>query len=338
MEGEFYEALETDTAFSVLEEILEVMLLRHELKEELRPLVEQRLLSEEPDDIVRNNWDILLQKFGELIQRKRNRILERLNEIQQKLGDIKLEDIEKSLEKIRRKQGGLIEELRRAEEDLENILGNWKELVRVGMMRLKQMKLELELKRLEDLKKDIQEGPTIDVKKLRRKRRNLRKKLRRLEEDLKDIERKIGFRSDIAFRSIKDCNELNIGGIEDLLRFLIGEDKYRLVEPYLKKRNHLIKEMTKLREEEKELESQKNLLENLLSKKEDLLEELKKIKLIEGNEDKIREFIKDLIREMRKEKERKEKEISYKPNYDKPKKPKLYDQIDLIRLEEDILS
>jgi len=335
MEGEFYEALETDSAFSVLEEILEVMLLRHELKEELRPLVEQRLLSEEPDDIVRNNWDILLQKFGELIQRKRNRILERLNEIQQKLGDIKLEDIEKSLEKIRRKQGGLIEELRRAEEDLENILGNWKELVRVGMMRLKQMKLELELKRLEE---NTQGRPTSEVKKLRRKRRNLRKKLRRLEEDLKDIERKIGFRSDVAFRSIKDCNELNIGGIEDLLRFLIGEDKYRLVEPYLKKRNHLIKEMTKLREEEKELESQKNLLENLLSKKEDLLEELKKIKLIEGNEDKIREFIKDLIREMRKEKERKEKEISYKPNYDKPKKPKLYDPIDIIRLKEDIQS
>ena len=335
MEGEFYEALETDSAFSVLEEILEVMLLRHELKEELRPLVEQRLLSEEPDDIVRNNWDILLQKFGELIQRKRNRILERLNEIQQKLGDIKLEDIEKSLEKIRRKQGGLIEELRRAEEDLENILGNWKELVRVGMMRLKQMKLELELKRLEE---NTQGRPTSEVKKLRRKRRNLRKKLRRLEEDLKDIERKIGFRSDVAFRSIKDCNELNIGGIEDLLRFLIGEENYRLVEPYLKKRNHLIKEMTKLREEEKELESKrKNLFKNL-SKKEDLLRELKKIKLIEGNEDKIREFIKDLIREMRKEKERKEKEISYKPNYDKPKKPKLYDQIDLIRLEEDILS
>jgi len=335
MEGKFYEALETDSAFSVLEEILEVMLLRHELKEELRPLVEQRLLSEEPDDIVRNNWDILLQKFGELIQRKRNRILERLNEIQQKLGDIKLEDIEKSLEKIRRKQGGLIEELRRAEEDLENILGNWKELVRVGMMRLKQMKLELELKRLEE---NTQGRPTSEVKKLRRKRRRLRKEIRRLEEDLKNIEKKIEFRSDVAFRSIKDCNELNIGGIEDLLRFLIGEDKYRLVEPYLKKRNHLIKEMTKLREEEKELESQKNLLENLLSKKEDLLEEPKKIKLIEGNEDKIREFIKDLIREMRKEKERKEKEISYKPNYDKPKKPKLYDPIDIIRLKEDIQS
>jgi len=335
MEGEFYEALETDSAFSVLEEILEVMLLRHELKEELRPLVEQRLLSEEPDDIVRNNWDILLQKFGELIQRKRNRILERLNEIQQKLGDIKLEDIEKSLEKIRRKQGGLIEELRRAEEDLENILGNWKELVRVGMMRLKQMKLELELKRLEE---NTQGRPTSEVKKLRRKRRRLRKEIRRLEEDLKNIEKKIEFRSDVAFRSIKDCNELNIGGIDDLIRFLIGEDKYRLVEPYLKKRNHLIKEMTKLREEEKELESQKNLLENLLSKKEDLLEEPKKIKLIEGNEDKIREFIKDLIREMRKEKERKEKEISYKPNYDKPKKPKLYDPIDIIRLKEDIQS
>ena len=335
MEGKFYEALETDSAFSVLEEILEVMLLRHELKEELRPLVEQRLLSEEPDDIVRNNWDILLQKFGELIQRKRNRILERLNEIQQKLGDIKLEDIEKSLEKIRRKQGGLIEELRRAEEDLENILGNWKELVRVGMMRLKQMKLELELKRLEE---NTQGRPTSEVKKLRRKRRRLRKEIRRLEEDLKNIEKKIEFRSDVAFRSIKDCNELNIGGIDDLIRFLIGEDKYRLVEPYLKKRNHLIKEMTKLREEEKELESQKNLLENLLSKKEDLLEEPKKIKLIEGNEDKIREFIKDLIREMRKEKERKEKEISYKPNYDKPKKPKLYDPIDIIRLKEDIQS
>ena len=334
MEGEFYEALE-NIVFFVLKDP-EGLLLRYESKES-RSLVEHsflifpwefwriRVLSEKPDDIV-------IQKFEELIQRKKNKIQRKLNEIQQKLRDIKLEDIEKSLEKIRRKQGGLIEELRRAEEDLENILGNWKELVRVGMMRLKQMKLELELKRLEE---NTQGRPTSEVKKLRRKRRRLRKEIRRLEEDLKNIEKKIEFRSEVAFRSIKDCNELNIGGIDDLIRFLIGEDKYRLVEPYLKKRNHLIKEMTKLREEEKELESQKNLLENLLSKKEDLLEELKKIKLIEGNEDKIREFIKDLIREMRKEKERKEKEISYKPNYDKPK---LYDPIDLIRLEEDILS
>ena len=95
------------------------------------------------------------------------------------------------------------------------------------------------------------------------------------------------------------------------------------MEPYLKK----LKERTKLRDKEKELESQKNLLENLLSKKEDLLEELKKIKLIEAqsNEDKIREFIKNIIREMRRE-----KVISYKP--------KLYDQEDLRRYREDLRS
>ena len=361
-----------------LREALEI--LRDELKEELTFLVGRRVLFEEPDDIVRNNWDKLLQKFEEVIQRKKNRIQGRLNEIQQKLEDIKLEDIEKSLEKIRKKQRQLKEELRISEEVLEIIFRSEKELLEEAeMIRIKQMKIEQELKRLEMLEKDLKEkhirGRPVseferifqgrlmsEVEKLRRKERELREEFRRLEEDLRNIERKEEYRSAVAFRFIKYIKNnyisevddlirglyrepylkkfrgfikywtiikcrLNIGEIDDplsyLIRSFVGEDKNRFVEPYLKK----LKEMTKLRDKEKELESQKNLLENLLSKKEDLLEELKKIKLIEAqsNEDKIREFIKNIIREMRRD-----KVISYKP--------KLYDQEDLRRYRKDLRS
>jgi len=300
--------------------------LRHELKKEFEPLVEGRLLSEGPDDIVRNNWHKLLQKFEEVIQREKNRIQQRLNEIQQKLGDIKLEDIEKSLEKIRKKQRELKEELRRSEEALENILGKGELIREAGEIEFKKMKLEQELERLE--KDYIQGGSMSEVEKIEKKQRELREELKGLEEDLKNIERSKEYNSELAFRFIKEyllINENIIVGdfIDGFIRYLIGEDKYRLVEPYLKK----LKERTKLRREEKELElKRENLLENL-PKKEALLEELKKIKLIEAqSEDKIREFIKDLIGEMRKEKEM----IFYES--------KLYDPEDLFRYGDDLKS
>ena len=353
--------------------------LRHELKEELRPLVEQRLLSEEPDDIVRNNWHKLLQKFEELIQRKKDRIQRRLNEIQQKLGDIKLEDIEKSLEKIRKKQRELKEELRISEEVLEIIFGSEKELL-AEMIRIKkkQMEIERELKIYEMLEKDYIRGRPVseferifqgrlmsEVEELRRKERELREELRRLEEDLRNIERKEEYRSAVAFHFIKYIIKIGyIGEIDDLIRGFIRDDKYRLVEPYLKKfrgfikyfikywtiirlnigeiddplsylirsfvgedKNRFVepylkklKEMTKLRMEEERLTKLRMEEERLESEREKLLEsleelekikkELEKIKFIEArsDEDKIREFIKDIIREMRRE-----KVISYKP-------------------------
>jgi len=307
--------------------------LRHELKKEFEPLVEERLLSEGPDDIVRNNWHKLLQKFEEVIQREKNRIQQRLNEIQRELGDIKLEDIEKSLEKIRKKRRELEEELRASKEVLEIVLGSVMKLQKEAeIIRIKQMEIERELKRLEMLEKDLKKkhirGGSVSefkrifqeilmskVEKLRRNERGLREELGRFEEDLRNIES--------AFRFIKRYRIVIIGENDDLIRGFIGEDKYRLVEPYLKK----LKERTKLRREEKELElKRENLLENL-PKKEALLEELKKIKLIEAqSEDKIREFIKDLIGEMRKEKEM----IFYES--------KLYDPEDLFRYGDDLKS
>ena len=283
MEGEFREALET---------------LRHELKEELKPLVGHRLLSEEPDDIVRNNWDKLLQKFEELIQREKNRIQWRLNEIQQKLGDIKLEDIEKSLEWIRRKQRELKEELRRSDEHLKNILKNILEerglINEIGKITSKQakLKLELELMRLEtDLKKkNIQGGPISEVEKIRRKQRELKEELRRLAEDLNfPIEVFIFF-------------NLCVGVIDGLIRNgLIREGEYRLVEHYLKKCKHLIEEINKTEMEEIALLELKALEKTL-----------EKIKLIEAQIDrnKIQEFIKDLIKEMCQESQERLKKIS----------------------------
>jgi len=307
--------------------------LRHELKKEFEPLVEGRLLSEGPDDIVRNNWHKLLQKFEEVIQREKNRIQQRLNEIQRELGDIKLEDIEKSLEKIRKKRRELEEELRASKEVLEIVLGSVMKLQKEAeIIRIKQMEIERELKRLEMLEKDLKKkhirGGSVSefkrifqeilmskVEKLRRNERGLREELGRFEEDLRNIES--------AFRFIKRYRIVIIGENEDLIRGFIGEDKYRLVEPYLKK----LKERAKLGIEEEELESKKDDLLEKLHRKEFLLEQLKRIELIEArsDEDKIRAFIKDIIREMRRE-----KEISYEP--------KLYDQEDLFRYGEDVLS
>ena len=318
MEGELREALE---------------ILRDELKEELTFLVGRRVLFEEPDDIVRNNWHKLLQKFEEVIQRKKNRIQQRLNEIQRELGDIKLEDIEKSLEKIRKKRRELEEELRASKEVLEIVLGSVMKLQKEAeIIRIKQMEIERELKRLEMLEKDLKKkhirGGSVSefkrifqeilmskVEKLRRNERGLREELGRFEEDLRNIES--------AFRFIKRYRIVIIGENEDLIRGFIGEDKYRLVEPYLKK----LKERAKLGIEEEELESKKDDLLEKLHRKEFLLEQLKRIELIEAqsDEDKIRAFIKDIIREMRRE-----KEISYEP--------KLYDQEDLFRYGEDVLS
>ena len=312
MEGEFREALET---------------LRYELKEELRPLVEHRLLSEKPDDIVRNNWHRLLHKFEELIQRKKNRIQGRLNEIQQiqqKLGDIKLEDIEKSLERIRRKQGELEKELRRSDEHLKNILKNILEerglINEIGKITSKQakLKLELELMRLEgDLKKkNIQGRPMSEVEKIRRKQRELKKELRSLHNLLEDLLEE-DLNKIIAFFPIEEFIFVNrcVGIIDGLIRNgLIREGEYRLVEPYLKKCKHLIEEMTKLGVEENELELKRKNLFEIPFRKKGLLKELKKIKLIEAQSDgnKIREFIKDLIKEMRQEKLN---EIYYEPEY-----------------------
>ena len=125
MEGEFRDAVEKlrrfREALETLRRGLELETLRHELKDELEPLVGGMVLSEKPDDIVRNNWDILLHKFEELIQRKKNKVEGILNEIQQKLGDIKLKDIEKSLEWVKR-------ELENIEKSLKRIRSRKREL------------------------------------------------------------------------------------------------------------------------------------------------------------------------------------------------------------------
>ena len=106
MESEFRDAVEKlrrfREALETLRRGLELETLRRELKDELEPLVGGMILSEKPDDIVIINRQILLHKFEELIQRKKNRVEGILNEIQQKLGDIKLKDIEKSLEWVKR--------------------------------------------------------------------------------------------------------------------------------------------------------------------------------------------------------------------------------------------
>jgi len=299
MEGEFREALGT---------------LRHELKEELKYLVGHRLLSEEPDDIVRNDWDKLLQKFEELIQRKKNRILERLNEIQRKLEEIKLEDILESLREIRRKQRELKEELRRSEEALENILGKGELIKEAGEIEFKKMKLKLELERLEE---DLySRGSISEVEKIKKKQRELREELKRLEEDLKNIEGKEEYNSELAFRFIKGYNIDKIDGfIGGFIEYLIGEDKCRLVEPYLKKRKHLIEEINKTEVEENALERMREKYEFLILELKGLEKTLEKIKLIEAqiNRNKIQEFIKDLIKEMRQEsRERLKKISSYK--------------------------
>jgi len=242
MKSEFWEAVEKlrrfREALETLRRGLKLETLRRELKDELEPLVGGMVLSEKPDDIVRNNWHRLLHKFEELIQRKKNRVERILNEIQQKLGDIKLKDIEKSLEWVKR-------ELENIEESLERI---------------------------------------------RRKKRELKEELRR---SMKKEELFIIWRPKLKIR--------------------IGE---QVIEIPLVRSEYVAEEIKKLEAEEEELELKREKLlgflelEKIPKELEKIKEELEKIKFIEAqsDEDKIREFIKDLIREMRRE-----KVISYKP-------------------------
>jgi len=235
MEGEFQEAVETlrrfREALKTLRRGLKLETLRHELKDELEPLVGDMVLFEKPDDIVRNNWHRILHKFEEFIQRKKNRVEGILNEIQQKLGDIKLEDIEKSLEWVRR-------ELENIEESLERI---------------------------------------------RRKKRELKEELRR---SMKKEELFIIWRPKLKIR--------------------IGE---QVIEIPLVRSEYVAEEIKKLEAEEEELELKREKLlgflelEKIPKELEKIKKELEKIKFIEAQSDRNkREFIKDLIREIRKEK------------------------------------
>ena len=158
MKSEFWEAVEKlrrfREALETLRRGLKLETLRRELKDELEPLVGGMVLSEKPDDIVRNNWDILLHKFEELIQRKKNRVEGILNEIQQKLGDIKLKDIEKSLEWVKRELENIeesLERIRRKKRELKEELRRSmkKDLVRSEYIAKKIKKLEAEKEKLE---------------------------------------------------------------------------------------------------------------------------------------------------------------------------------------------
>ena len=158
MEGEFWEAVEKlrrfREALETLRRGLELETLRRELKDELEPLVGDMILSEKPDDIVIINRQILLHKFEELIQRKKNRVERILNEIQQKLGDIKLKDIEKSLEWVKRELENIeesLERIRRKKRELKEELRRSmkKDLVRSEYIAKKIKKLEAEKEKLE---------------------------------------------------------------------------------------------------------------------------------------------------------------------------------------------
>ena len=163
MEGEFRDAVEKlrrfREALETLRRGLELETLRHELKDELEPLVGGMVLSEKPDDIVRNNWDILLHKFEGLIQRKKNRVEGILNEIQRKLGNIKLEEkslelakrelenIEKSLKRIRSRKRELKEKYERSK--ITFIIRWWSEYLAEEIRKLEVEEERLELSREE---------------------------------------------------------------------------------------------------------------------------------------------------------------------------------------------
>ena len=296
MGGEFHEALET---------------LRDDLKKELKYHVGRRLFFG-PDGIVKldeilNNRQFLQKFFEEFIQREKNRILKRLNEIQ-KLGDIeqKLEDIEKSLEKIKRKQ-------RELEEELEKI--------KMRRRKLKEELKGLEVKAYLILRKDAALEEYLKNRILRTVEEDamLKNFLGKLKMDVEEYLKKHlknileGVKRDMISYII--IPQIRRDPIVLVNRGLISEDTYKLIEPYHKKYEHIIEEINKIEDEKNGIENKKRRLENkkekleewkrtLLCLKDDLpLEQkkLEKIELIEAQRDmnKIQEFIKDLIREIR---------------------------------------
>ena len=217
MEGEFRDTI---VKLRRLREALETLrrglkeTLRRELKDELEPLVVGMVLSEEPDEIVRNNWDILLHKFEELIQRKKNKVEGILNEIQQKLGDIKLKDIEKSLEWVKRELENIEKslerikrrkrELRRRKREYERsktfIIRWWSEHLAEEILKLEVEEERLELSReellgflelekipkeLEKIKKELEKIKFIEAQSDRDKREFIKDLIREICEEKK---------------------------------------------------------------------------------------------------------------------------------------------------------
>jgi len=169
-----------------------------------------------------------------------------------------------------------------------------REVQKLGDIERKLRDIEQELR---DIKKSLEE--------IKKKRRELGEELDGLKEYLRIILRKgavldileeylEGVKRDVIFYCNLDPRDLvNVG--------LISEDIWRLIEPYYVKYEHIIEEKRRLEDKEEELKEQKRIL---LRWKEDLPLELKKLKIIELIEaqrdmNKIQEFIKDSIKEIR---------------------------------------
>lgn len=285
MGGEFHEALET---------------LRDDLKKELKYHVGCRLFFG-PDGIVKldeilNNRQFLQEFFEKFIQREKNRILFKIREVRKQkmsLGDIerKLRDIEqeqrdikKPLDEIKKKWRELGDELDELKEYLINYL-------RKQIVGFEREPSDIALKNSSLLWLTNARGwpcsrNFMRSESLLRKVAVTQKQMRILEEYLEGLKRD-------AYCDLKPRDLVNVG--------LVSEDICRLIEPYYVKYEHIIEEKRRLDAKEKELKEQKRILLRL---KEDLLElekKLKKIELIEAQRDmnKIQEFIKDLIREIR---------------------------------------